>query len=435
MQHTQQLNILDCVVRNISGTFDLYIFDPKFTRFNINIVSLCIKDSENIESNILENYNYKVYIAGAIIYNGKLKSNANLFSHENIPFTELYNQKLYLCITNINPDIIKQIINYKIEFKWAEFNFDFTGHNFDNNFYQMDWTLYGAGCEQLSTGLDTINIADESTEQPVKLCFFDGLVGTSGTDEYYSENFINLNTHIYSSDQSNRYQLINLSHISDNSDNSYLFNSEIDIYGCNKLVYLLVSSANFFKNKIFLIVSERYKIPIQKLIKLNSNYQYKSINIINSSADAISNIYLLCDNSKYNVEKIILNLKTYDWGDNSHTFHIDTFELEFAPNDLGYKVSGLNNFLVIPIISRFQVNLEIIFSTREEIIKSNDLNLDELFPIDFWIKLDRYLLEKEPRRNLFNSRIDYSEYPIADLVDYIPEKLDLSQKYNNVIFN
>ena len=163
-------------------------------------------------------------------------------------------------------------------------------------------------------------------------------------------------------------------------------------------MYLLVSSINIFKNKIFLIVSERYKIPIQKLIKLNSNFQYKSINIINSSADAISNIYLLCDNLKYNVEKIILNLKTYDWGDNSHTFHIDTFELEFAPNDLGYKVSGLNDFLVIPIISRFQVNLEIIFSTREEIIKSNDLNLDELFPIDFWIKLDRYFLEKEPRR-------------------------------------
>jgi hypothetical protein len=253
MQHTQQINILDCVVRNISGTFDLYIFDPKFTRFNINIVSLCIKDSENIESNILENYNYKVYIAGAIIYNGKLKSNANLFSHENIPFTELYNQKLYLCITNIDPDIIKKIINYKIEFKWVEFNLQLAGYNINNNFYQMDWTLYGADCEQLSTSLDTINITDESTEQAVKLGFFDGLVGTSRTDEHYSENFINSNTYIYSSDQSNRYQLINLSHISDNSDNSYLFNSEIDIYGCNKLVYLLVRSANYFKNKIFLI--------------------------------------------------------------------------------------------------------------------------------------------------------------------------------------
>ncbi len=427
MEYVEQINISDCVVRNILGTFDLYIFDPKFTRYNINIVRLCIKDSTNTESNILEGYNYKVYIGGAIIYDSKLKSNVHLFSYENIPFTELYNQKLYLCILSISTDIIKQIIDYKIEFIWNEFNFQLADYNFDNNYYEMDWTLNN------TTSLTT-NLADESKKQDVKLCFMGGLVGVKGNYKYlyFSKNFIDSNTYIYSSDQSNIYQLINLSHIiSSDSNTTNFYNSEIDVYDCIRIVDLLVYSDNYFKNKIFPIVSERYKIPIQKLIKLDSNFQYKSINIINSSGfDAISNIYLLCDNLKYNVEKIILNLKTYDWGDNSHTFHIDTFELEFVSNNYGYKVSGLSDFLVIPIVSRFQVNLEIIFSTQEEIIKSNDL--DELFPIDFWIKLDRYCLDKEPRINLFNSRIDYSEYPVADLIDYLPENLILSQRYNNV---
>ncbi len=418
MEHTQQINILDCLIRNITGLFDLYIYDPEFAKSNVNTVSLCIKDSNNVESNILEDYDYKVYNNGSTLYYGKLKLNTHLFSYNNIPFSKMFNNKLYLCVFNLNKDIVEQIINYQIEFRWTEY---FQIANNNNDFFEMDWKF---------------NIHDElSKEQPNKLRILGGLAGTTVNNEYFSKNFIESNMCIYSSDETNRYQIVNLTHIRNNSNTTDFYNSELDVYSYEKLLSFTVMEAgkckggypnnyddygnNLYKNKIFDIVSETYKIPIQKIIKLDNNFQYKSVNNFNLNIDAVSNIYLLCNNSKYHVEKIILKLESYEFINNNYIYNFDTFDLEFVPNDFGYKVSGLSDFLIIPTIGTFIIILEITFSTQEEIYNSNDL--DKLFPIDFWIKLDRYCLNVDSRRNLARSKADYSEYPIVDLVDYTLE--------------
>lgn len=105
------------------------------------------------------------------------------------------------------------------------------------------------------------------------------------------------------------------------------------------------------------LVGETFKIPLNKIKLLNSN-TFISTNLI-GLCDAIDTIQLICDNSKYRVNKIYIHKYqleniTKKTGkinplDGGHIFEeIEKYELVFDSNDLGYEVFGINKFFIIP---------------------------------------------------------------------------------------
>ncbi len=424
MEHTLQLNISDNIVRNHKGTFDIVFTNLEFQKFNIKNISLSLLNSDRVEFNLLDGNKYRFYAHSSLLYDGELKSNTHLFKYEDIPLSKVIYHKLIFVLLNIKKEIIEQIINYQIEFKWTESNKNFPDTGFG---YFMDW----------SCGLsEEYNLDINPNPLHLQLRFYAGLFATSKHFEFYTEKFIESSRNIFSYDETHLYQLINYNHIvKDNYINSTNFyESEIDIYSDNKLVKNLNHQNSIVyddvnnKVKIYEVFSETFKVPIQKITKLENKFQYKSTNYLWGFFDGFSNIQLLCDNLKYNIEKITLIKKTIS---NNLNINQDTFDLEFDLTDYGYKILGLSDFLIIPNLNSHTTILEITFNTQEEIIILNSNNLDELFPIDFWIKLDRYCLYFDPRRFIAIRTNDYAEYPIIDLVDY----LNHPDIINNTRFN
>ncbi len=422
MEHTLQLNISDYIVRNYSGSFDIILTDLEFEKFNIKKLSLSLKNPDTNESDLLEDKVYRVYASGLLLYDGKFKSNTHLFKYEHIPFSKMYYNKIVFNLLNLSKETIKQIINYKIEFKWTESNEVFNPNCLTYG-YKMKWSI------NLPNELDyeVINKVNNNMIEPLTLVFLSGMIGCL-CYEYYTENLIKSNIKIYSYDSTNKYQLLNINHIKEHEYLTNFYESEIDTLSVNKILTFFkeqsqkLSDNSVYSDKIYEIFTETYKIPIEKLIKLKNNFKYKSYNNLLSNSDAFSNIHLLCDNSKYIVENITLVAKLIEFDSinkNPIKYQIDKLNLEFEPTDFGYKVLNLDNFSVIPNMQNNTTTLEITFSTQEEIIKLNNFNfnIDEYFPVDFWIKLDRYCLDTPLRRKMAINRSSESNYSIINLID------------------
>ncbi len=430
MEHSSQNYILDNVVRNHSGTFDIILSNLEFQKFNIKNISLSLKNPDGVESDLLENCNYRIYTSSSLLFYGKFESNVNIFKYTNIPFSKLYLHKLVFVLLNINKETIEQILHYIIEFKWTESNNLFANNDFIG--FSMKWSF---------TKDTNSEVSENNQDTQLFIRFAAGMLGASEYFENYSENFIESNKNIYSSDETNVHQIINYNHLKDIGLINF-YELELDVYSDGKLLKCLSnqteenkieeeSKNTNVKQKFYEAFSETYKIPIQKIIKLENNFEYKSVNQLWALSDAFSNVCLLCDNSKYTVTNItLINKVVTDFQNNIPIQTVNTFDLEFVLTDFGYKISGLSEFLIIPNILNHSVILEINFSTHEKIINSN--NLDELFPIDFWIKLDRYCIDSIPRKKMFKDKDNYSEYPIVDLVDYLSENgIPVKEQYLN----
>ena len=75
-------------------------------------------------------------------------------------------------------------------------------------------------------------------------------------------------------------------------------------------------------------------------------------------------------------------------------------------------------FFVITTIINNKAKLRIEFETNDF-----DLNNDFIFD-DFWIKYDRLIMNSNVRKVLALSTHDYEEYPIVDILDYYPKKIN-----------
>lgn len=425
MEYIQQIKISDCVLRNGFDLFDIVIFEPEFSKFNIKNVILTIKDSNNSESNILDSNHYKIYGGSSLLQDEKLQLNTNLFVNNDIPFKLSYYHKIIVCILNLTEEIVKQILDYTIEFKWYESNQLFIPNNFLGG-YRMKWNVNSVYKIEL----------EPNDNSDLNLIFASGMLGLDKRVESYEENYDEDKKYYYYFDSLEKIKLLNLSNIPpyENSNQIYI-NEQINIYSEEKLLNYL--TCNLTKLNLKNVVSETLKIPIQpiKLIQNELN-DYESDNYLTwtSSPDAISNIYLLCDNTKYLIKNIILTLKTTKTSyrddnplnNNRNNIFIDSkeeiFDLEFNLIDSGYKIAGLSSFLVIPTVGSFSIKLKIIFNTKYPILNPfeelNSDNIDKLLPNDFWIKFDRYVFDAKPRMELAKNLNNYSEYPVADLVEY-----------------
>ncbi len=426
IEHIQQVKISECVIRNGFDLFDIVVIEPEFSKFNIINVILNIKDSNNLESNILDSNYYKIYGGSSLLQDEKLQLNTNLFVNNDIPFKLSYYHKILVCILNLTEEIVKKILNYTIEFKWYESNQLFIPNHFLGG-YRMKWNS------------NLVYKIEPNENLDINLVFATGMLGLDKRVESYEENYDEDKKYYYYFDELKKIKLLNLSNIPPyNNSNQIYINKQINVYSEAKLVNYL--TCNLTKLNQQNVVSETLKIPIQS-IKLIPNELdvYESDNHLTwtSSPDAISNIYLLCDNTKYLIKNIILTLKTTKTNyrddnplnNNPNNIIINSkeeiFDLEFNLIDSGYKIAGLSSFLIIPTIGSFSIKLKIIFNSEhlklnsiDELSELKPDNIDKLLPNDFWIKFDRYVFDAKPRIELAKNFNDYSEYPVIDLVEY-----------------
>ncbi len=182
MEHNLQLNISDYIVRNHKGTFDIVFTNLEFQKFNIKNISLSLLNYDGVESDLLDGNKYRFYAHSSLLYDGELKSNTHLFKYEDIPFSMVIYHKLIFVLLNIKKEIIEQIINYQIEFKWTESN-----QNFPVTGYFMDW----------SCGLQEEDNPDINPNPlHLQLRFVAGLFDTSKYFEFYTEKFIESNKNL-----------------------------------------------------------------------------------------------------------------------------------------------------------------------------------------------------------------------------------------------
>lgn len=432
--------IFDILEKNISDCFDILIFNPIFFTVNIENVQMYLLGEEGSLSNELDGLKYEIIISGSSIFYGIVSTGENLFKFGNIPFSYNIFHKALLIIYNLPNDIVKKILNYTIKFKY---NLDvnlptyLTGQ-IPTNPYEMKWNcgIY------------------ETNEDKNKLRFMGGMSGMSGMSfrpnhqtQYISDNYLENNKKIFYHDdnfENNKYLILNVSHLDNFNNWVNDSNSECDVYSVNKLLDLIVHEKIPDGSDLFYtVISDTKKIPLwtgkfirndNDIIENKDKQIYKYKYSFYDKPDAISNIKFICDNNKYVFLDVRLFLSDIPkigetvngvaiYGD--ITFETEhEYELEFVPTEYGYVITGLNNFLIIPTINSIHTIIEIKFYLENKI---ND-NLLYENKTDFWIKYDRYIMDTVPRRNIAQDSLNWEEFPIIDLVEYLPD-------YNNQIFN
>jgi hypothetical protein len=151
---------------------------------------------------------------------------------------------------------------------------------------------------------------------------------------------------------------------------------------------LYLNEINNYNN--FDIFSETYKIPTQKFNLINDHYVC-NFELISNSVDAITNIYLLCDNNKIDI--VSIKLYTYNYDKTKLIYN-----LKYNKTENGYKIININNFVVIPMISIKHTDIEITIS-------QNDIVMNELYINNFDVKLDRILLNYDIKNKLINNHL------------------------------
>jgi hypothetical protein len=113
------------------------------------------------------------------------------------------------------------------------------------------------------------------------------------------------------------------------------------------------------------------------------------------------------------------------------------YEIEFDSNKYGYEILGMTKFLIIPVVqcSNIEIIIEFIVNNSFNLYNSNiilDDNQNMITNIfdDFWIQLDRVVLDSKIRSKIVQFTHDYEEYPIIDICEYFPEKKIIQPKNN-----
>jgi hypothetical protein len=448
--HTTEYDIKNFLIKNIHLNYDIYIIKPEFLTKNISNAQFFLTDEFGNKSELLDNYIYKIVFKSSEIYTDTLKSNQDLFFYSDIPFEYIYYHIGCFILENIPTDIVKKILNYKINFIYTESQ---TLQHYlpiqSANPFSMKWNC---------------GIGEDKPEENM-LRIMCGMVGCTYNSKYIDENFYNrIHKFIYYSDNMEQ-NMLSLNYLDNNNDWISGFEDEIEIYTIGKYLYILATKQNQLiqdfnnhiqnqnqnqnQNQIQIqnqlnesvnLLSCRLKIPINGICQNNDSnddsglIKFISTNILYSQADGLTNIMFLCDNNKYTINKVYLDRKLIknkktDMDEIIYEEIYEPYDMEFDKFEYGYKILGFGDFFLIPIISNHEVKIRIEFCVEKNHInfdsdnilfydKSNHTNiLSNLFD-DFWIKYDGVLMGPKFRRALAQSEQDYDEYPIVNIMDY-----------------
>ncbi len=459
--------VKDVLRKNIFETFDIVITKPKFLCSNIENVQVFLLDLDGNLINKLNGLEYELVASSYSIYKNILTIGTNLFTNSNIPFAYNIYHLPKLIIYNLSNQLGLEIKDYQIKFTY---NLSNTLQNYPPNQippipYEIKWNC----------GIN------EQNEDKNTIRFMHGMMGCSCCPtQSFDKDYLHKNKRLLISNETlnpNDYYCINISHLDESNEWVENYGKEHNSYQYDKLINLLVYQSDIADNigSYSKMISETSKVPVwsghfeynpdnlepnnSESNNLKSKYKVK-IDLV-GGIDAITNIQFLCDNKKYLFNSICLittqiqritneenNITTYSSVTN------DPIQFEFDKTDYGYKILGLDNFLIIPIVPKQLVILEIEFNLvnncqdefdfgnlgKEYDLVNIDINVNlneneqiNLYtkPIDFWVRYDRIAFDTEPRRNLAQSSLDYEEYPIVDIIDYYPEKITLNQNNLN----
>jgi hypothetical protein len=231
------------------------------------------------------------------------------------------------------------------------------------------------------------------------------------------------------------------------------YKSECNPYHTKKILQALVEYKKPAANlSPYQIIHETFKLPIglenfsiqqyDMDSKQNNQTEINNLYICNftiyhGKLDALTNIQFICPNTKYhfkNIKMILCSKEPVEHTiDNKPIYgnKFESFELEFEETDYGYKISGLDNFLVIPTIFNTIINISIELNMPDYFVLNTNLNdLIQEIP-DLSIKFDRILYDVEIRRNLTINKIDYEEFRIVDIIDYFKEQCIVNKQIIN----
>jgi hypothetical protein len=162
------------------------------------------------------------------------------------------------------------------------------------------------------------------------------------------------------------------------------------------------------------VMSETCKILFNKIVKLeqvDSTYRYEIVASLGfGGIDGFSNIKLLCDNTKFNVEKMIFSYIKNKKINNHWLLQESVNDIEYKIKPFGYEAIGLDNYLVIITMLSLRCDIRIEISSGYEL---DTQNLSE-----FSIIFDRMVFDVGLRRNLANKMDLIDEYYITDIADY-----------------
>lgn len=437
--------ISDILDKNISESFDIVLFNPIFLTVNIQNVQMYLFDEKNNSSDILNGYHYEIIVSGLSIYYGLISSiDKNLFISENIPFSYNIFHKCLFVIYNLSNETVKKISNYTITFKY---------------FLDTNLPLYIIGQIPIYPHEIKWNYGIyETNSEKNSLRFIGGMSGMTFRPahelEFLSDDYLQNNKKIFYYDdnfEKNNYIILNISHLDESNNWVDNYKSMCNNYSITKILNTLVTQEipNGLKKKYY-IVSETLKIPLwnKNFIKcsntiddnknnnmITNKFVYKYKYSMYDKPDAISNIKFICDPNKYVLVNVDLSYgdvsKIGETHDGIHLYGDvkfgEKYELEFVSTKYGYKISGLNNFIVIPTLKSTHTIIEIKFyiSNDEPNNKIDNILLNDKLlydtPNDFWIKYDRYCIDAGIRKKIFDDFFNWEEYPFIELIDYLPE--------------
>jgi hypothetical protein len=443
--HTNEYTIKNFLVKNINLNWDILIHKPEFLTKNISNVQFFLTDQNNCNSSILDNYLFKIVFNGSPIYTNYLKSNQDIFEYSDIPFEYIYYHQGVFILENIPKHIANSIMDYKINFIYSDSQtLQYFQANIQPISFEMKWN---------------VGIKEEKPNDN-KLRIMSGMIGCFYNSFYMEDEFYNQNHKIVFDSENLEHNIVKINYLDEHNNWVSGYQNELDVNTFSGSLNVLVSKKinliqDFNKknqnpntnqgilpivNENIEVLAENFKIPLNGINFDNSNYaKFISTTLLSMPSDGVSNIVLLCNNNKYTINKIYLDLvmityKKMDNGDNIYEETTNTYEMEFDINESeseheqGYKILGMSDFFVIPTIINNKTYLRIEFETNNLdldfdtvlIFDDNNNILSDLFD-DFWIKFDRLLMNTDVRKKLAQSSQDYEEYPIVNILEYYPK--------------
>lgn len=437
MELTSQYKISDILRRNIHNSFDILIYKPDFLCSNIENVQFFLSDDNGNKTTKLDGLTYEIIFSISPIYKNILKSGTNLFTNSYIPFGYNIFHEGFFVLESLDNKMISEIINYTITFiyKVSTILLTYPPNQITGNNYEMNW----------NTGID------ETNQDNNKFRFIDGMCGvafnSNRQSSYFNDDYFLTNKSTFISGENfelnNSYGL-KISHLDEQNNWVQGYKSECNPYHCNKILQSLIEHHKPAKElPPYQIIHETFKLPIGfenfsiQQYNMDSTHSEQTeitnlyickFTLCYGNHDALTNIQFICPNTKYhfkNVKLILCSKAPVEYTVNNKPIYgnkFESFELEFEETNYGYKILGLDNFLVIPTLSCTMVNISIELNMCDYFILSTNLNvLVQKIP-DLWIKFDRIIYNSDIRQNLQINKIDFEEFPIVDIIDYFKEK-------------
>ncbi len=401
MEHTYSYNIQDLIIKNPFGQFDILIFNPEFIKYNIFEVKFNLQDNQGIVYELIDNLDYSIYNS-SLLFKGKTKSDTNIFSVQDIPLSYVKYHPIYMVIHNINLELKNNLVDKNLIFKWTE-SIAYPQLNPDDSHpdVEIQWNI---GIE--SDGFEyRLRIIQNHTGMNRKIY------------RQINEEYIKSSTELYVYNDSNKYLAFNINHLDEHNNYKPDAFANFDYYsGSNLLEELLrENSTRHIDDPMHKgVISETCKITPTKYIELEQNnnlFRYRTrTTLCFSYLDGLTNIKLICDNTKYLVKKINLHMIRTQKVNNQIIQYESVDELEVKSEPYGYKVAGLDNYLVIITLCSLRTDIEIELDTGEKMFNKE---LDDLAII-----FNRMVFDQPIRRNL-GKNLDYvEECYITDITDY-----------------